>query len=82
MEEKIIKLDRKTTCNLNKGKRKAVRCCCCGAKIGLVRTQKIDGGATRYIVEINDEEDSTNDISKQNLVILVDLFKKFRSIGI
>ena len=45
MEEKIIKLDRKTICDLNKGKRKAIRCCCCGAKIGLVRTQKIDGGA-------------------------------------
>ena len=82
MEEKIIKLDRKTICNPNKGKRKTIRCCCCGAKIGLVRTQKIDGGATRYIIEINDEEDSTNDISKQSLVVLIDLFKKFKSIGI
>ena len=82
MEEKIIKLDRKTICDLNKGKIKAIRCCCCGAKIGLVRTQKIDGGAIRHIVEINDEEDSTNDISKQSLVVLIALFKKFKSIGI
>lgn len=86
MEEKFIKseelLNRKTICNVNKGKIKAIRCCCCGDKIGSVKTQKIDGGSTRYIVEITDAEDSANDISKQSLVVLVDLFKKFKSIGI
>lgn len=80
MGEKIIKLDRKTTFNVNEGKRKTIRCCCCGAKIGTVKTQKINEGATRYIVEIIDEEGY--DISKQSLVVLVDLFKNFRSIGI
>ena len=79
MEEKVIKLYRKAaTFNVNEGK--TIRCCCCGAKIGTVKTQKIYEGATRYIVEIIDEEDY--DISKQSLVVLVDLFKNFRSIGI
>ena len=79
MGEKIIKLYRKaTSINVNEGK--TIRCCCCGAKIGTVKTQKINEGATRYIVEIIDEEDY--DISKQSLVVLVDLFKNFRSIGI
>ena len=79
MEEKSIKLYRKAaTFNVNEGK--TIRCCCCGAKIGTVKTQKINEGATRYIVEIIDEEGY--DISKQSLVVLVDLFKNFRSIGI
>lgn len=67
-------------------KRKTIRCCCCGAKIGSVKTTELIGGAIRCIVEItNGEDDLTNDfydIYKQNIVVLVQLFKKVRPIGI
>lgn len=82
MEEKITKLDRMIIRDRNKGKRKTIRCCCCGAKIGSVKTKEMDGGAIRCIVEITNGEGLTNDISKQNLVILVQLLKKVRPIGI
>ena len=82
MEEKITKLDRKIIRDRNKGKRKTIRCCCCGTKIGSVKTKEMNGGAIRCIVEITNGETLTNDISKQNLVILVQLFKKVRPIGI
>lgn len=78
MEEKITKLDRKIIYGRKKGKRKTIRCCCCGAKIGSVKIIEMNDRTTRCIIE-----GLTNDTSEQkNLVILVQLLKKVRPIGI